>query len=209
MNKQKKYPKVNGSWTYGHIVVPVKLIYIGSSSEPKCSDRWSRGGYKRSSLQPYIEEYGWENIEHIVFKDGLTPKQAEQLEDLLIEQATIDGWCINERRSGGESRDNTKEYRKQYYQDNIEEISKKQKKYNDSHKDEKKQYDEYYYNKNKEKIKNYKKQQRSTPQGKIYNRVHNYNRINPDKVIETPLEAKNKYLEYGYIPSYIKNNDLQ
>lgn len=27
--------------------------------------------------------------------------------------------------------------------------------------------------------------------------------------IETPLEAKNKYLEYGYIPSYIKNDDMQ
>lgn len=41
---------------------------------------------------------------------------------------------------------------------------------------------------------------------KIYKRVCNYNCTHTP--IETPLEAKQKYLEYGYIPSYIKNDDL-
>ena len=167
MSRLRKYPKVTGSWTYGHIVVPEKLIYIGSSDEPECCKRWNPSGYRKTELYPYIEKCGWDNIKHIVFKDGLTPKQAEQLEDLLITQAKIDGWCINKRGSGGEARDNLKNYQ-------IE-VNKKR---------------------------------LSTPEGKIYNRVHRYNEYHPDRKIETPLEAKNKYLEYGYIPSYIKNDDL-
>ena len=179
MSRLRKYPKVTGSWTYGHIV-PENLIYIGSSDAPECGKRWYPSGYEDTELQVYIEKHGWDNIKHIVFKDGLTPKQAEQLEDLLIAQATIDGWCINKQRSGGEARDNPKEYHKQYYKE---------------HKEEKHKYYQEYV-----------KQQRSTPEGKIYKRVGNYNRYHTP--IETPLEAKQKYLETGYIPSYIKNNDL-
>ena len=49
----------------------------------------------------------------------------------------------------------------------------------------------------------------STSEGKIYNRVNAFNHDHPDRAIETALEAKNKYLQTGYIPDYIKNNDLQ
>lgn len=161
-----KYKKVTGWWVYGHIT-PNGKIYIGCSGDKYQSSRLNPNKYKRGSLQPYIEKYGWDNIKHIVFKDGLTQKQAEQLEDLLITQAKNDGWCINKKNSSGFERDNPQDYRKQYY-----------------------------------------KKQHSTPEGKIYNRVNVFNRDHPDRKIETPLEAKNKYLEYGYIPSYIKNNDL-
>lgn len=44
---------------------------------------------------------------------------------------------------------------------------------------------------------------------KIYNRVAGFNKNNPEKAVETPLEAKRKYNENGYIPDYIKNDDLQ
>lgn len=193
-NYNRKYQKVTGSWTYGHIVVPEKLIYIGSSDQPECNRRWNPSGYRGTELYPYIKKYGWGNIKHIVFKDGLTPKQAEQLEDLLIKQAKIDGWCINKQGSGGESRDNPKEYKKQY---DVE------------HKDENRKY----YKDNREKLLEQKKQYYKThkeiwltPEKIIYRRVANYNRRHQS--IETPLEAKNKYLEYGYIPSYIKNDDL-
>lgn len=54
--------------------------------------------------------------------------------------------------------------------------------------------------------KNYDLKRYSSPEGKIYDRVKTYNRNHTQ--IETPLEAKNKYLKWGYIPSYIKNNDL-
>ena len=38
----------------------------------------------------------------------------------------------------------------------------------------------------------------------IYMRVKDFNRYHPDRKIETPLEAKQKYLQWGYIPNYIK-----
>lgn len=50
--------------------------------------------------------------------------------------------------------------------------------------------------------------QRSTPEGKIYNRVCAFNHYHPDQIKETPLEAKQKYLQWGYIPDYIKSDDL-
>lgn len=189
----RKYPNVTGNWTYGHIVVPEKLIYIGSSGEPKCCRRWRPSGYEGTELQPYIEKHGWDNIKHIVFKDGLTPKQAKQLEDLLITQAKIDGWCINGQGSGGYTIDNRKEYSKQYYNEHKDEIKNRNKIYYQEHIEERKEYD---------------KKRLSTPEGKIYGRVKAFNDYHPDRKIETPLEAKKKYLETGYIPNYIKNDDL-
>lgn len=47
-----------------------------------------------------------------------------------------------------------------------------------------------------------------TPEGKVYNRVSAYNQAHPGQEIETPLEAKRKYLESGYVPTYIKHDDL-
>lgn len=174
----REYKKVTGWWVYGHIT-PNGKIYIGCSGQ-EISSRWQSSHYKNTTLENYIEKYGWDNIKHIVFKDGLTQKQAEQLEDLLIIQARIDNWCINKLNSGGEWRDNRKEYDKNYRQQpHI-----------------------------KNYIKNFHKKYYSTPEGKIYNRVNTFNYFHPDRKIETPLEAKQKYLETGYIPSYIKNNDL-
>lgn len=46
------------------------------------------------------------------------------------------------------------------------------------------------------------------PENRIYQRVTSFNHCHPDRVIETPLEAKQKYLEWGYIPDYVKSDDL-
>lgn len=67
-----------------------------------------------------------------------------------------------------------------------------------------KQYQkEYYEKRNKRNQEKYK-----TTEWKIYNRVNAFNRKHNDKMVETALEAKRKYLESGYIPNYVKNNDL-
>lgn len=219
---------VNGHWVYGAIVIPIKEIYIGMSGKKYTSQRWQPSLYKGITLQPYIQQYGWENIHFFVFKDGLTKKQAEQLEDLLITQAKLDNWCINKQGSGGKRRDNPAEYYKQYQDNHREEIKEVKKQYYNNHKEEKKQYDKQHYQERKDKIrecqkqyyqthkeekkqydKQYNKQRNSTPAGKIYNRVKNHNRYHPDQIVETPLEARQKYLETGYIPNYIKNNDLK
>lgn len=211
MNTKRKYPKVTGSWTYGHIV-PENLIYIGRSDEPECCNRWKPSRYNGTELQPYIEKYGWNNIKHIVFKDGLTPKQAEQLEGLLIAQAKIDGWCINKRNSGGECRDNPAEYNHKNYLSHRKEVLERSKQYYSEHKEQKKDWLKKYTEEHREQRREWEKKsklkQHSTPEGKIYNRVNAFNQKHPDLKIETALEAKQKYLETGYIPNYIKNNDL-
>lgn len=224
---------MNGHWVYGAIIIPIKEIYIGMSGKKSTNQRWQPSVYKRTALQPYIEQYGWDNIHFFVFKDGLTKKQAERLEDLLIAQARLDNWCINRQGSGGEWRDNPVECRRQYNNNHKEEIKEYNKhyrdkhkveiqEYRDDHKEERKLYDKQYYQEHKEERKQnskqyqeahkeerkqYDKQRNSTPAGKIYIRVKNYNRNHTP--IETPLEARNKYLEYGYLPSYVKNTDLK
>lgn len=176
---KRKYQKVTGYWVYGHIT-PNGKIYIGCSGKEKCSDRFKSQTYNGGSLQPYIEKYGWNNIKHIVFKDGLTQKQAEQLEDLLITQAKIDGWCINIKNSGGYERDNPKEYYKQYFKQET----------------------------HRKKVMENSRRYFKTSVGKIYYRVSSFNTCHPERKIITALEAKEMYLLTGYIPDFIKNDDL-
>lgn len=109
---KSKYPKTTGYYCYCHIT-PDEMFYIGYSGlQP--SERWNPSNYKTSSLRPYIEKYGWDSIRHVVLKDGLTKEQAEQLEDLLIQEAKRQGFCINKNGSGGIARDNPKEYYREY-----------------------------------------------------------------------------------------------
>ena len=53
----RKYQKVTGWWVYGHIT-PNGKIYIGYSGgkdgDKQCCDRWNKGGYKSTELQPYL-----------------------------------------------------------------------------------------------------------------------------------------------------------
>lgn len=179
MSRKRKYDKTTGYYVYSHIT-PDGLFYIGMS-QMQPSRRWQPSMYKNTALELYIQKYGWDNIRHFIFKDGLTKEQALQLEDLLIQEATDKEYCINSNRSGLIVSDK-KAYEKQWYSEHKDEMKTQMKQYN--------------------------KQLRATTEGKIYYRVASYNQYHPDKVIETPMEAKKKYLETGYIPNYIKNDDL-
>lgn len=199
---------------YDHYIIPVGLHYYGYTDDIV---RRKQGGYKRSALQQYIDEYGWDNINTTIVTEGLTQKEAEVLENELIKEGWKRGDCINERGSGGEWRDNPVECRKQYYQDHKEEVKQYRKQYYQDHKDEFiqyyqdhkdeiKQYRKQYDQDHKEKKKQYDKQRNSTPAGKIYNRVKNYNRRH--YILITPIEAKEMYILTGYIPDFIKSDDL-
>lgn len=107
----RKYPQTTGYYVYCHIT-PNEMFYIGYSSNKPC-ERWRPSHYKTSSLRPYIEKYGWDNIKHVVLKDGLTKEQAEVLECLLIDEATRQGFSINKHRSGGIKRDNVNAYQRE------------------------------------------------------------------------------------------------
>ena len=205
MSTIRKYQKVKGYWCYCFIF-PDGMFYIGCSGRKECWQRWQPQQYYHTTVLPYIEKYGWDNIRKVVLCDCLTEEQALQLEDLLILEARRGGWCINKQRSNEITKDN--KYKQNYYFDNKTIIIEKQKQYYQKHKDERNNYEKKWYEKNKEEIKCKFKKRNTTPEGKIYNRVTNYNRLHPDCKIETPLEAKQKYLQFGYIPNYIKNNDI-
>lgn len=233
----RNYPEINGCFVYV-IKTPDNMYYPGYSGQKRICDRWRPKDYKSTSLNPYIMRFGWETLEKIVLVDGLTEDEALDLEDRLICIYRSIGRCINKRRSGHRTKqqqmyeynhsekgiecrsryqqsdkgkktiyehrhsENFKEYQKtynhQYRTTHREEILEKQKEYYQKNKEELSLKKRIYYKNHKEKW--------LTPEKIIYRRVAIYNRNHTP--IETPLEAKNKYLEYGYIPSYIKNNDL-
>lgn len=111
---KKKYPNTTGYYCYCHIT-PDEMFYIGMSKQQP-SQRWRPSKYKTKYLGLYIKKYGWDNIKHLILKDGLSKEQAEQLEGLLIQEAKRQGFCINKNGSGGKSRDNKREWRREYEQ---------------------------------------------------------------------------------------------
>ena len=60
-------------------------VYIGITSR-KPEQRWSNGsGYaKNKHFTHAINKYGWENINHILYKDNLTKWEADTIEQDLI-----------------------------------------------------------------------------------------------------------------------------
>ena len=173
----RKYPKVEGWWCYC-LIFPDGMFYIGCSKQEP-NQRWRMVKYK--NLTVYIEKYGWDNIRKVVLCDGLTKEQSLQLEDLLIQEARKGGWCLNQKRSGGE----------RWTKNSIE-------------------YQEYLKSEQyKSVVKKSLLKTKCKPEYKIYDRVHSFNNYHPDRIIETPLEAKQKYLQRGYIPDYIKSDDLR
>ena len=112
MSRNRKYPKTTGWYVYKHIL-PNAMYYPGMSKQQP-SKRWQPSGYKGKSLYPYIEEFGWDNIEHVIVADGLTKEEAEQLENQLIQEGKRNGLCINKNNSGGYRRDHPKEYKREY-----------------------------------------------------------------------------------------------
>lgn len=195
---------------YDHYVIPVGLHYYGITNDLQ---HRKRGSYKNNSLEPYLNQYGWDNISTTIVADGLTRKDAELLEDKLIREGWERGDCINKQGSGGEYRDNKSEYLKQYRKEHLKERLEYERSQRQKHKEKRNLYNREWYQDHKEEKKEYNQQYNkkllSTPEGKIYNRVNAFNHRNPDKIKETALEAKQKYLETGYIPYYVKNDDIE
>lgn len=111
-----KYPKTTGYWVYVHRT-PDNMCYVGYSGCKYLCQRWNPKMYASHSLQPYIQKYGWDNIEHLVVVDNLTYEQALYWEDRLIKMYTEIGCCINQIGSGGWTLDKekVKEHSRDYY----------------------------------------------------------------------------------------------
>ena len=139
---------------YQH-VTPDGMYYFGQTQNVE--RRWRNNGaeYKRTSLQPYIEKFGWDNIQHIVLFKDQTRENALWIEDFLIETAQEDGVCINKQRSGNVSKkdDYNKNQMKYLREHNREEEIKKQKQYYEENKDKIRAY----YEENKDKKREYQR----------------------------------------------------
>ena len=140
---------------YVHIT-PDGMHYYGISNNHKC--RWDSNGihYRDTSLQPYIEKYGWDNIQHIVLYENLSYDDALKIEDSLILSGWEKGNCINKRRSGNISKDvdyireYQREYHREYQRKNIKKILEYQRKYYEQNKDKYRDYKRQYRRRKKE-----------------------------------------------------------
>ena len=142
----------NNYSVYQH-VTPDKMYYFGTTSNIK--RRWRNNGaeYKKTSLQPYIEKYGWENIQHIVLFKEQTKENALWIEDFLITTAQEDGVCINKNRSGLVSKEEGYQQRQsnQYYETNKGQVQERHKQYYQKNRDEIHEQRRDYYKKKQDK----------------------------------------------------------
>ena len=149
----------NNYSVYQH-VTPDGLYYFGQTQNVE--RRWSRNGaeYKGTSLYPYIEKFGWDNIQHIVLFKDQTKENALWIENFLIETAREDGVCINKQRSGLISKEEgyDKNQSKQYYEINKEQILEQRKQYQEQNKEQIREQKKQYYEENKDKFKEYYEQ---------------------------------------------------
>ena len=175
----------NNYSVYQH-VTPDGMYYFGQTQNVE--KRWSNNGslYKGTALQPYIEKYGWDNIQHIVLFKDQTKENALWIEDFLITTAREDGVCINKNRSGNISKEEgyKQQIFKQYYEENKDKKMKQMKQYQEQNKDRIREYDRQRYQKNREKILEQKKQYYETNKDKIKEQSKQYYETNKDKIRE-------------------------
>ena len=202
----------NNYSVYQH-VTPDGLYYFGQTNNIK--RRWSSNGiqYKGTSLYPYIEKFGWDNIKHIVLFKDQTRENALWIEDFLIETAREDGVCINQQRSGLVSKEEG--YQREYREQNKEQIKEQQKQYYERNKDKIREYQEQnkdkineqkrkYYERNKEKFKEYREQNKE--QIREYQRQYQreYKEQNKDKIREYNREYQREYRQRKKLEKQLK-----
>ena len=145
--------KLENNYSVYQHVTPDGLYYFGQTNNIK--RRWSNNGarYKGTSLYPYIEKFGWDNIQHIVLFREQTRENALWIEDFLIETAREDGVCINKQRSGLVSKEEgyQKNQSKQYYETNKGQIQERHKQYYQKNRDKELEQRKQRYQKNREK----------------------------------------------------------
>ena len=175
------------------------MYYFGQTKDIK--RRWSGNGagYKRTALQPYIEKFGWDNIQHIVLFRDQTKENALWIENFLIETAREDGVCINKQRSGNVSKEEG--YQQEYYEQNKDKkreyLREYYREYREQNKDYiqeyQREYQQEYYEKNKDKLIKYQRQYKEQNKDKIqeYHRQR-YQRKKEEK----------QFRELGYLPLF-------
>ena len=197
---------------YQH-VTPDKMYYFGQTNNIK--QRWSGNGagYKGTALYPYIEKYGWDNIQHIVLFRDQTKEDALWIEDFLITTAQEDGVCINKYRSGNISReeDYNKNQCKQYYEQNREKLLEQKQDYYQKNKDEILEQQCEYYEKNKQQIRKQQKQYYEQNKEQLLEQKKQYREQNREKLLEQKQDyyQKNKDKIREYQRQYYQRKKLE
>ena len=206
----------NNYSVYQH-VTPDGMYYFGQTQNVE--RRWRNNGalYKGTALQPYIEKYGWENIQHIVLFKDQTKEDALWIEDFLITTAQEDGVCINKNRSGLVSKEEGYKQRisKHHYEQNKEQIREQKKQYYKENREQKKQYYEEkrdkfkeYYEQNKEQIMERKKQYYEQNKEQIREWKKQYYEQNKEQIREQRRQRyqrkkqEKQFKELGYLPLF-------
>ena len=210
----------NNYSVYQH-VTPDNMYYFGATQNVE--RRWSNNGaeYKRTALQPYIEKYGWDNIQHIVLFENQSKEDALWIEDFLITTAQEDGVCINKNRSGNISKDDEyqqqyykenkeqmRKQHKQYYEENKEQMRKQHKQYREQNKEQIREYQQQYYEQNKEQILDKRQQhykenkQQIRKQHKQYYEQNKQQRREYQRQYYQRKKKEKQFKELGYIPLF-------
>ena len=185
--------KLENNYSVYQHVTPDNMYYFGQTQNVE--KRWSNNGagYKGTSLYPYIEKYGWNNIQHIVLFRDQTKENALWIENFLIETAREDGVCINKNRSGLISKEEG--YKQEYREQNKNKIKKYQQEYFQKNKDKKQDYDKKYREQNKQQIQEQKQQYYEENKQQIREQQKQYYEQNKDKKQQYYEQNKDKILE--------------
>ena len=187
----------NNYTVYQH-VTPDGMYYFGTTQNVE--RRWEGNGrlYKTTALQPYIEKYGWDNIQHIVLFENQTKENALSIEDSLIISGWEKGNCINKQRSGlvskeegysreyyEQNKEQIREYKQEYYETNKEQIREYQQEYYETKKEQIREKQQQYYETNKEQIREQKQQyyEQNKEQRREYQRQY-YQRKKEEKQLK-------------------------
>lgn len=188
------------NYVYIHHILNADLYYVGRTSQ-KPRKRFQRTCYKHSAIYKYTNEkyptlLNDPNIKTIVMP-VMDKDQSKIIEDRLLVYFQKIGKSLNKIRSGLNARE-------RYVKEHREKRIQQAKDWRNRNKDHVKNYNKQYRDTHKDKVKERIKKWRNAPGGIIYSKVESFNRHHPDKKVETALEARNKFLESGYIPDYIK-----
>ena len=167
--------KLENNYSVYQHVTPDGMHYFGQTQNVEQRWRNNGAGYKETALYPYIEKFGWNNIQHIVLFENQSKEDALKIEDSLIISGWEKGNCINKRRSGNIRKKDwyRQQKSKQYYEQNKQQIRGQHKQYYEENKQQILEQKQQYYEENKDKKQQYyeeNKQQRREYQRQYYQR---------------------------------------
>ena len=174
---------------YQH-VTPDGMYYFGQTNDIKRRWEGNGAGYKTTALQPYIEKYGWENIQHIILFRDQSKENALWIEDFLIETAREDGVCINKKRSGNISKEEG--YFQQYYEENKQQILECRQQYYEQNREKELEQSRQRYQKNKDEINERRRQRYQKNKDEINERSRQRYQKNRDKRLEQSRQRYQK-----------------